>query len=195
MNEVTIDPKILAKVTRLAGVKDFPLVVDMFGYPLKTSNRQEFELGIKVSVEAFRNSVSCTPSSKVSTKARRHARELKEALKALSHLLPSADRHIVAVSEVAKALHPLERFTTIKRPGKRAEIFRKRFVENLLHAADKAGGQLGLNRRNGRGSLVEVINLLQPYLPAESQHGLSAPTLRRVKETWLKKQKNRSKNS
>jgi hypothetical protein len=194
MRRIAVDPKVLAKVAQLAGVKDFPLVTDVYGFPLKSSNRQEFELRIKIAVEVFGDSTSVSPTAKVAAKAGRHARELKEALKALPQLLLlGADRHIAAVDEVAKAVHPLERFKTIKQPGKRAEISRKHFVENLLGAADKAGGQLRLNRRNGRGSLVEVLDALRPYLPAEFQRGLSVPTLRRIKQTWLKKQKNRSK--
>jgi len=80
------------------------------------------------------------------------------------------------------------------RPGKWKETIRKQFVNGLLDAACAAGGDLGLNRRNGRGPLVDAVELLQPHLPELFQHGLRASTLKTIKAAWLKTRKNSSKN-
>ena len=73
------------------------------------------------------------------------------------------------------------------RPGKWKETIRKQFVNDLLDAVEVAGGHLGLNRRNGRGSLVKAVNLLKPHLPNLFQHGLSASTLKIIKAARAKK--------
>jgi hypothetical protein len=83
-----------------------------------------------------------------------------------------------ALLQTASASRWLEGLKKNRRSGKWEERVRKQFVSGLLDAAALAGGDLGVNRRNGRGSLVDAVNLLQPHLPldfsaAESQHGQS----------------------
>src|SRR5262249_24302685 len=97
--------------------------------------------------------------------------------------------NVRALSNLVNALYELERDKKRGPPKKRATTIRKRFVNGLLDAVHDAGGELGLNRRNGRGSLVDAISELQPYLPPLFEDGLSAPTLRQIKATWLKKSK------
>jgi hypothetical protein len=99
-----------------------------------------------------------------------------------------------ALSQTASALHWLERLKKNRRPGKWEEHVRKRFVNDLLDTVKAAGGDLGVNRRNGCGSLVDAIDLLKPHLPDLFQHGLSASTLRTLKTAWLKNRKNSLKN-
>jgi hypothetical protein len=67
------------------------------------------------------------------------------------------------------------------RPGKWRETIRKQFVNDLLDAAEAAGGCLGLDRENGRGTLLEAIKLLRPCLPnGKSQYGLGTSTLKKI---------------
>jgi hypothetical protein len=94
-----------------------------------------------------------------------------------------------AVSDLAERLYELERLKRDGRPNKWAEIIRKRFVNSLLDAAYEAGGDLGVNRRNGRGSLVDAVNLLKPHLPKLFRRGLSPSTLKTIKTAWLKTRK------
>jgi|SRR6516162_7408656 hypothetical protein len=94
-----------------------------------------------------------------------------------------------ALSQTASALHWLEPGKKNRGPGKWEERVRKQFVSGLLNAAALAGGELGVNRRNGRGSLVDAVNLLRPHLPELFQHGLSVSTLRPLKAAWLKNRK------
>ena len=72
------------------------------------------------------------------------------------------------------------------RPGKWKETIRKQFVTDLLDAVEAAGGRLGLDSRNGDGSLVEAVSLLQPCLPDLFRHGLGASTLKNIKAARAK---------
>jgi hypothetical protein len=106
----------------------------------------------------------------------------KESLKRPRQVSNLAD----ALLQTASALHWLERLKKNRRSGKWEERIRKQFVSGLLDATCLAGGDLGVNRRNGRGSLVEAVDLLKPHLPELFQDGLSASTLRIIKTAWLK---------
>jgi hypothetical protein len=192
MKEPAVPPAVLAKVAQLAGVKDFPLTENLYGYALKTTARERFEVSIRASVWTTHYALSDPATLKAAAKAGPMVRKLIEMPSHLSDWLSSSD--IMALTRVAKEIRNFELRKKVKRRGNQAEIIRKGFVNRLLSIAHDAGGKLSLNRRNECGSLVEVLNLLKPYLPAEFQRGLSVPTLRRIKQTWLKKQKNRSKN-
>jgi len=72
------------------------------------------------------------------------------------------------------------------RPGKWKETIRKQFVNDLLDTVETAGGSLGLDSRNGGGSLVEAVSLLQPCLPDLFRHGLGASTLKNIKAARAK---------
>jgi len=73
-----------------------------------------------------------------------------------------------------------------RRSGKWKETIRKQFVTDLLDAVEAAGGSLGLDSRNGGGSLVEAVSLLQPCLPDLFRHGLGASTLKNIKAARAK---------
>jgi hypothetical protein len=72
------------------------------------------------------------------------------------------------------------------RPAKWKETVRKQFVTDLLDAVGAARGRLGLDSRNGGGSLVEAVSLLQPCLPDLFRHGLGASTLKKIKAARAK---------
>ena len=71
-------------------------------------------------------------------------------------------------------------------PGKWKETVRKQFVTDLLDAVEAARGRLGLDSRNGGGSLVEAVSLLRPCLPDLFRHGLGASTLKKIKAARAK---------
>ncbi len=196
-----LDPKILARITQLAGVKDYSIGLGQPFHPAPTeldlqSNghtlRRNFEAAIEDIISFAHYAATCSNAAapKAAAKIVRLARQLNEELENSSlspWFLPS---DIAAINHLANQARTFKRhnFQT-RRRAKAIETLRKNFVTQLLDATDNAGGRLGINQRNGRGSLVEVIDLLRPYLPAEYQAGLSAATLRRVKDTWLKSRK------
>jgi hypothetical protein len=70
---------------------------------------------------------------------------------------------------------------------------RRTFVDFLLDAAAQAGGKLTLNARSERGTLVDAVELLLPYLPQEiSQKPPSFGTLKRLRAAWVKKRGKKS---
>ena len=164
MKEVTIDPAVLAKVAQLTGIKasPFPLFQTMpDGYVLRTTLRERFESEIKSNVWVAQYLATCNNAAtpKAAAKIRRSARQLSEDLESsgLSLWFPASD--IAAINHLAKQARDFERYGRIKSRAKAAEVLRKTFVSNLLDVADAAGGRLGINRRDRRGSLVEVIKL------------------------------------
>jgi hypothetical protein len=185
-----VHPAVLAKVAQLAGIRDSPFPLFQTtpgGYVFRTTLRERFEIMIASSVSTACRLATCnntaTPkAAKAAAKIARRARELSAELErsGLSPWFLASD--IAAINQLAKQARGFERHGRIKSRAKAAEVLRKTFVSMLLEAADDAGGHLGINRRTGRGSLVEVIDLLRPYLPAEFQRGLSVATLRKIKK-------------
>jgi hypothetical protein len=179
-------------VIRLPGGLSFP-----------TSTGKEFNIAIICNIEAVHFVSALTNAAKFKTdkKIGKLARELIKALKAsdekqLSHFLPhgsTVGAHIAALDDLADAARSISRLKKAPRLGKAEIVSRHGFVERLLDAAHSAGGRLTLNRRGERGSLIDAIELLAPYLPAETASKLSFATVRRIREAWLKKQENRSK--
>ena len=183
----------------ISGLKDYqkelgePLI-ELMGQlgVIRTTSRKQFETRIRISIDDAQERAAWRNAKKLKTaKIGRLAGQLKETLKTsppeLSHYLqsfelPPTDQHVAAIGALAEAAQRIKRDKkkATLRPGKWAEWDRRIFVETLLNAAQAAGGKLGINPRNNRGSLVEVVDLLRPYLPAEFRRGLSARTLRRI---------------
>jgi hypothetical protein len=79
------------------------------------------------------------------------------------------------------------------RPSSRLRrLTRHSFVNHLLDAVDDAGGKLTLNPTSERGTLIDAIKLLLPYLPQEISKMPSFSTLKNLRGAWVK---NREKNS
>jgi hypothetical protein len=185
MVKVTIDPAVVARVAQLAGIKDSPFPLFQTtpdGYVFKTTLRKCFEIDVESNVSTAHYLVTCNNAAtpKAAAKIGRRARELSEELESsgLSLWFPESD--VAAINRLIKRARDFERYGRITRRAKAIEVVRKTFVSHLLDAAADAGGHLGINRRTGRGSLVEAIDLLRPYLPAEFQTKLSIATLRRA---------------
>jgi hypothetical protein len=189
--KVTIDPAVIARVAQLAGIKDspFPLFqTTSTGYVFRTTLRERFEIMIESIVSTAHYLATCNNAAtpKAAAKIGRSARQLSKDLESSGLSLWFLASDIAAINHLTKQARDFEGYGRIKSRAKAAEVFRKTFVSQLLDAADDAGGHLGINRRTGRGSLVEAIDLLRPYLPAEFQTKLSIATLRRIAQSQSK---------
>jgi hypothetical protein len=204
MKIIRLDPKVVAKLVGLAEVTDspFPRSENIHGHMLVSTNRQWFASQISGGVSTAHTVAALNNARQIKTDKQigRLARELACAVRAdqthLSYFLPrgsTVDSYIAALNGLAKAAHDIGRLKKAKRKGKMAETSRKVFIEQLLDAAHQAGGELRLNRRSGGGSLVETLDLLAPYLPAEFSAKTSVATLRRIQNSWLKKKENKQK--
>ena len=202
--KIRLDPKAMSKLAELAGVIEspFPSIENIHGHVLASTNRQWFESQITGIVQTAHTVAAYNSARKIKTDKRIGplARELARAVRAsdahLSYFLPSGstvDSYIAAVNDLANAAQRIGKLKKAERKGKMAEISRKTLVEQLLDTAHEAGGKFRLNRRSERGSLVEALDLLAPYLPAEFSAKTSVATLRRIQNSWLKKKENKQK--
>ena len=151
------DPAVIPIITRvaeLAGIKDSTLVVSQDGQTFTVQEKTELDM-IDVIKTAHWRADDDPSRLKKAKKTRKLAGQLEDTLHqdGLWRYLPFSD--VRAVSNLVSALYKLELDKKPGRPKKWAETIRKRFVNSLLDAAHDAGGELGLNRRNGRGSLVD----------------------------------------
>jgi hypothetical protein len=203
--KIGLDPKVMSKLIEFAGVIEspFPRVENIHGYMLASTNRQRFESHITAIIRTAHTVAAFNNARKIKTDKQigRLARELEEAITAsdqthLSYFLTrdsTVDSCVAAVNDLAKAAQEIGRLKKAKRKGKMAETSRKVFVEQLLDAAHEGGGEFRLNRRTGGGSLVKALDLLAPYLPAEFSARTSVGTLRRIRNSWLKRKENKGK--
>jgi hypothetical protein len=167
----------------------FP-IIDRAGRLARIKNQERFrELMMDVVDRAHRMANSGPASLEGAKRIGQLVCNLQEALDdnpGVSQHLGSSD--VEAVSNLAETLQRLERLKKDRRPGKWKETIRKQFVSGLLDAVEAAGGRLGLDRPNGRGTLVEAIKLLRLCLPNdEFRRGLSIPTLKKIKTERAKK--------
>jgi len=161
---------ILPRIEELAGVK----------------NSEMFQKRMMELVDGAYGMASSDPTLLKETK-RIVLRELKEAV-------DSKDvREVrIQVEELCRLDETLYRLELEQkkdwRPGKWEQTIRKQFVNDMLDTVEAAGGSLGLDRPNGRGTLVEAIELLRPYLPPKGfQRGLGVSTLKTIKAARDKK--------
>jgi len=198
--KIGLDPKVMLKLVELAGIIEspFPRVENIHGYRLTSTKRQWFASQITGGVSTAHTVAALNNARQIKTDKQigRLARELARAVRAsdqthLSYFLPNGstvDSCIAALNDLAKAAHDIGQLKKAKQKGKMAETSRKVFIEQLLDAAHEAGGEFRLNRRTEGGSLVEAIDLLAPYLPAEFSAKTSVATLRRIREFVAQKQ-------
>ena len=179
---------IIPRVAELAGIKNSTLVVSQDGRTLTIQEKFEEDM-IDVIKTAHWRADDDPSRLKKAKKTRKLAGQLEEALQDGDLLRYLVFSDVRAVSNLVKALYKLERDKKRGRPKKWAATIRKRFVNGLFDAVHDAGGELGLNRRNGRGSLVDAIEKLRPYLPNEFRRGLGEETLVKLKQVWVKNRK------
>ncbi len=177
----------------LLAAQEGELVVPMMP-PTTAGNR--FDSDIEVAVYVAHDTVALGSAKKLRARKQiaRRAQELANTLRALRrdekdlliHFLPyrrqaTFDDFITVTRELADKA----RFIC-SLAGKRSSQLRREaqrvFVNCLLDAAD---GKLTLNARSERGTLVDAIKLLLPYLPQEiSKKPPSFSTLKRLRKAW-----------
>jgi hypothetical protein len=164
---------IIDRVGQLAGIKDQEKFRQLMMEVVNTAHRM-----------AGNNPVLLEGASK----AGRLVDKLENLLDANPNLSRGLGWRMEVFGDLSEGLHKLEQFKK-QRPKKWAMTIRWRFVNDLLDAVHHAGGELGVNLRNGRGALIDAIELLQPHLPNDFRHGLSASTLKNIKAARSKNRK------
>jgi hypothetical protein len=123
-----------------------------------------------------------------------HSHQLAQHLKASDKkklfAVVSSDT-VQGITGLARGARRANQLAKAPRQGKWPVKIRKAYVEGILDAAAAAGGRLTLNRRNERGSLLEALSLLNPFLPEEGvlrplSKEWSFSTLRRIYDPWLR---------
>jgi hypothetical protein len=181
---------VIARVARLAGINS-TLAVSQDGQTFTA--QEKFELDMVNVIQAAHWIAEDDPMLlKRAKRVRQLACKLEGELQDsyLLRRLPFSD--VRAVTALVNELYALERRKKHGRSKKWAKTIREQFVIGLLDAADAAGGRLGTNShsRTGRGTLVEAVSKLRPYLPPGLfSHGLSARTLRSIRAAWAKNRK------
>jgi hypothetical protein len=166
----------------------FP-VIDRVGRLARIKDREKFRLLMMEVVNAAHRVAGSNPKLlEGAPKARQLIDKLDEVLDANPNLSRRLGWRMEAFGDLSEGLHKLEQFKK-QRPKKWAMTIRWRFVNDLLDAVHHAGGDLGLDSRNGGGKLVEAIAELRRYLPDEFRHGLSASTLKNIKAARPKNRK------
>jgi hypothetical protein len=164
---------IIDDVGKLAGIKD----------------QEKFrQLMMEVVNTAHRIAGNNPELLKGASKARQLIDELEGVLNANPNLSRRLGWRMEAFDNLSEGLHKLGQLERHGQPNKWAPTIRKRFVNGLIDATEAAGGRLGLDRPNGRGTLDEAIKLLRPCLPQDAfRQGLSISTLKTIKAERAKK--------
>jgi hypothetical protein len=212
-----LDPAVLAKLRKIAAIREenpFALLRAQYVAllaaqqgelvippPPTAADEFNFKIGAAIYVAHFCIALSNPKKLTARKQIASCAQELANTLRTLSqdekdvlvHFLPhrpraTFDDFVAATRELAdEARHICSLAGRPTSHLKRAA--RRSFVNNLLDAAD---GKLTLNARKERGTLVEAVELLLPYLPQEISKMPSFSTLKSLRRAWVK---NREKNS
>lgn len=182
----TYDPKVVPIGVRLRAI--LPDIEELAGVEKKNSAYFR-ELMIDLVDNAHRMVGNNPKLLAGASKARRLIDELEQVLNANPNLSRRLGWRLEHLDTLSERLHRFEQLERHGQPNKWLKTIKQRFVYGLLDAAHRAGGDLGLDRRSGRGNLVEAIDQLRPCLPDELRHGLSPSTLRNIKTAWLKNRK------
>jgi hypothetical protein len=165
--------------------------------PISGADRFDAKIVTAVYGTHVMTSMSRAKSLTARSKIARCAQELADALDELKpdqkellltflpeHRAMAFDDYIAATRELkdrALEIHKLAGRSW----GKATSQSRHMFVDQLLNAAADHGGRLTLNKRNGRGSLMDALDLLSGYLPNSFARGLSFSQLSRWRRTWV----------
>jgi len=187
----------------LSAAQEGELVVPIMP-PITAADR--FDSKIETAVYAAHFSIALGSPKKLAARKQiaRCAQELANTLQALRrdekeillHFLPDRrastfDDFIAATCELADEARDI--CSLAGRPsGWLRQRAQRSFVNGLLDAAD---GKLTPNVRSERGTLVDAIKLLLPYLPQEISKMPSFSTLKRLRNTWVQNRKRKPKRA
>ena len=183
--------------------------LDEFMVPPRTA-AEEFDSKIDTAIYMAHLSIALSNPKKLTARKKiaHYAQGLASTLRALKreekdvlvHFLPHSrqatfDDFIAATRELADEARLICRLAG--RPlGWLTREARHQFVNRLLDAAAAADGNLTLNPRTERGTLVDAIELLLPYLPKEmSKRPPSFSTLKRLRKAWGQNRKRKLKRT
>ncbi len=217
-----LEPKVFDELAKLAGIQESPypiLKVDELAkaagiqenVTFFTSVRKEFEREIMVALTAAHIGAAIIGGSKKLMRTKTIAREAKALTDTLGRMrtkekdilacfLPYGrsevfDDFIVFARELAKCANEVLRMGKVSKRATALRVMRRALVGALLNAAATARGKLTLNKRSDRGSLVEALELLKPYLPPEMSEHLSFSNLVTLRRAWVKKHKKKLKDT
>jgi hypothetical protein len=216
-----LDPAVLAELRKIAAIRENPYALLRAQYvsshnqyastpgdwmvPPRTA-AEEFDSKIGVAIYVAHLCIALSNPKKLTARKRiaSRAQELANTLRALRqdekdilvHFLPHRrqamfDDFVTATRELADEARLICRLAG--RPsGWLTREARHRFVNSLLDAAD---GNLKLNPRTERGTLVDAIKLLRPYLPEEISKPPSFSTLKRLRKAWVQNREKKFKKT
>jgi hypothetical protein len=217
-----LDPAVLAELRKIAAIRENPyallhaqyvslhnqraLTLDDLMVP-PTTAAEEFDSKIRSAIYVAHFCIALSNSKKLIARKEiaRCARALASVLQALKrddkeillHFLPyrrqaTFDDFVTATRELADEARQI--CSLAGRPsGRSRRETQHSFVNHLLDAVNDAGGKLTLNARSERGTLIEAIKLLLPYLPQEISKMPSFSTLKRLRDAWGSKSEKKSK--
>jgi hypothetical protein len=174
-----------------------------------TTRADRFDSEIEATVYVAHDTIALGSAKKLTARKpiARCAQQLAKTLQALKrdekdllvHFLPyrrqaTFDDFVTATRELAEEARHICSLTGMKSAPLRrtAQHF---FVNHLLDAVADAGGKLTLNVRTERGTLVDAIELLLPYLPQEISKMPSFSTLKRLREARGQNRKRKPKRT
>jgi hypothetical protein len=179
---------------------------DDFMVPPRTA-AEEFDSKIRAAIYVAHFCIALSNSKKLIARKEiaRCARALANVLQALKrddkeillHFLPyrrqaTFDDFVTATRELADEARQI--CSLAGRPsGRSRRVTQRCFVSHLLDAAADADRKLTLNPRSERGTLIDAIELLLPYLPQEISKMPSFSTLKRLRDAWGSKSRKKSK--
>jgi hypothetical protein len=180
------------------------LVVPIFP---PTTAADRFDLEIETAVYVTHCTIALGSAKKLTARKQiaRCAQELANTLRALRrdekdllvHFLPprrqaTFDDFITVTRELADKARLI--CSLAGRPSSQLRREAQRFLVNhLLDAAADADGSLKLNSRSERGTLVDAVELLLPYLPQEFSKMPSFSTLKSLRRAWVKNREKKIK--
>jgi hypothetical protein len=205
------EPRVFDELAKLAGIKEspypFPKVIRNVTFI--TTVREEFEREIIVALAAAHMGAAFIAGTKKLMRTRNIAREAKALADTLGRMrseekdiltvfLPHRrsevfDEFIVFAHELAKCANDVLHLGKVPKRATAIRVMRRALVSALLNAAATAKGNLTLNKRTGRGSLVEALALLKPYLPPEPSEHLSFSNLVTLRRAWVKNREKKFK--
>jgi len=213
-----LDPAVLAELRKIAGICENPYAVlhaqyvslhnqhaltldDLIVPP--TTPVEKFDSKIGAAIYGTHLCIALSNSKKLTARKQiaRYAQGLANTLRTLRqgerdtlvHFLPyrrqaTFDDFVTATRELADEARHICSLAG-KPSGRSRRVTQHCFVNHLLDAVDEADGKLTLNARTERGTLVDAVKLLLPYLPQEVSKMPSFSTLKRLRAAWVQNRK------